>query len=203
MPVVLEAASGPIELIPYGEAAELLDVRPATIWTYVHRGVLHPIRIADTAEYPAATPFLLRDEVAWYDRRRRVNTAAAGPSPYAERYAELLDAGAALAPLLADRRADMLARIRAEAPVHVHTGPVTTEAAPGMPAPGVPLAGIEGLGGAAWIVMLFALGAVLFALVRGLRPDASEIAQLRAAPGSSRLSEALRTVAALMDNRAA
>ena len=181
MPIVLQGASGAaVELLTYGEAAAWLDIAAPTVQTYVHRGVLHSVRPARSVAYPAGTPFVLREELAWYDRRRRSpNVAAAGPSPYAELYADLLAAGA-----LAET-----------------AGPVEAVAASVRAAPTPTPASVEA--SLAWGAILALLAIVLLALFTGRRPDAGKLEQLRGMPGAGRLPETLRAAAELLDTRAA
>lgn len=213
MPVVLEGVAGPVELLTYGEAADLLDVRTPTIHTYVHRGVLHAIRLAAShpTPYKSDLPFVLAEEVAWYDARRRLGAPAAGPNPFAERYAELIAAGA---PLLADPITQMIAQARAGA-LAAGAWPSSTQvpaAAPATPAsistvstdaPALDVAdagvlGLVGWGGLAALLILLVL-----ALILNRQPDAGKVAQLRAMPGAARLPRALREAADLLDKTAA
>lgn len=198
MPTVLQSLAGPVELVTQGEAADLLDVAPQTIRAYVMRGVLHSIRLARTAEYPAGTAFLLREELEWYDRRRRLGVPAAGPNPYAERYAELLDGDAlAVTPLLDAQAAEMLARIRGEAPMPTPPPISTAEALDTLD--GLDVGAVANMGWGALAALLFLL---ILAFILGRQPDAGKVAQLRAMPGAARLPRALREAADLLDKAA-
>lgn len=215
MPVVLEGLAGPVELLTYREAAELLDVVTPTIHTYVHRGLLHPIRLAAGAgldrPHKSDLPFLLAEELAWYATRRRLGAQAAGPSPYVERYMELLAAGAAVMPLLsgADAQldtlaplntAEILAQIRGNTTQALQAAPSTPDALDAgaeLIPEGAGSLGLAGLGGLAALLIL-----IVLALILNRQPDAGRVEQLRAVPGAGRLPRALREAADLLDKAA-
>lgn len=197
MPLVLHGAAGPVELLTYPEAADLLGMRPQSLRWRVMTGTLHAIRVARTAQYPTGSAFLLADEVAWYNRRRRGRGRAladVGPSPYAARYAELLDAGAPLMPLLAADTRDAAARALAQ---------LDTGAPAGAPTPAI---GSESEGASDGLAFLAGVGMLLIvalaALVQGRQPDAATVAHLRTMPGAAELPRALRAAADLLDDAA-
>lgn len=163
---------GGVELLTYREAAALLDVSPQSVRVYVTRGILHPMQpraasLGDTGD--TAYKYLLTEELAWYDRRRRNPGTDPGPNPYAARYAELLAEG-----LILPTEAIPVEQLAAGA-LRSAAGPALALAA-----------------GVLAMALIFALPLV-GEWIAGRKPGADALAPLRSMPGAS---DALRNFAA-------